>query len=121
MHRILIVEDDVILAELLRSALVKHGHRVYHCLDAETAFKSHRKSRLDAILLDVQLPRMSGLELLRMIRSESQIPVILMSGRWTAANRALALKLGAHQCLIKPIKLRELEFAVRQALDTAAV
>jgi DNA-binding response OmpR family regulator len=99
--------------------LVKLGHRVFHAPDAETAFKTYRKARLDLILLDVTLPGLTGLELLRMIRSESQVPVVLMSGRLTAANRALGLKFGAHDCLAKPFSVAALHACVKRALDSS--
>jgi len=63
---------------------------------------------------------MGGLELLRIIRSESQVPVVLMSGRLTAANRAMGLKLGAYDCLDKPFTLSGLQACVKRALNASA-
>ena len=99
----------------MRAALAKHGHRVFHAPDAETAFKNFRKPKLDLIILDMTLPGMSGLEFLRILRSESQIPVVLMSGRLTATHRATGLKLGAHDCLHKPFTIPELLACVKRA------
>jgi DNA-binding response OmpR family regulator len=108
------------LANMIRTALAKHGHRVYHAPSADAAFAAYRKSRLDLILLDLTLPGMDGLELLRVIRSESQVPVVLMSGRLTAANRAIGLKLGAYDCLHKPFTLAALQTCVKRALTASA-
>jgi DNA-binding response OmpR family regulator len=119
-HKILIIEDEQDLAALVRAALVKQGHRVLHARDADAAFAAFRKARLDLILLDLTLPGMGGLELLRVIRSESQVPVVLMSGRLTAANRALGLKLGAHDCLHKPFTVTALQACVKRALTASA-
>jgi DNA-binding response OmpR family regulator len=119
-HKILVIEDEVDLANLIRTALAKHGHRVYHAPSADAAFEAYRKSRLDLILLDLTLPGMNGLELLRIIRSESQVPVVLMSGRLTAANRAIGLKLGAFDYLHKPFTLAALQACVTKALRPAA-
>jgi DNA-binding response OmpR family regulator len=105
---------------MIRGALVKHGHRVFHARDADAAFLSYRNARFDLILLDLTLPGMGGLELLRIIRSESQVPVVLMSGRLTAANRAIGLKLGAYDCLHKPFTLTALQTCVKRALSPAA-
>jgi DNA-binding response OmpR family regulator len=107
------------LATMIRTALAKHGHRVYHAPSADAAFVMYRNSRLDLILLDLTLPGMSGLDLLRIIRSESQVPVVLMSGRLTAANRAIGLKFGAHDCLHKPFTIAALQACVTKALSAA--
>ena len=92
---------------------------MFHASAADAALKAHRKARLDLILLDLTLPGMGGLELLRMIRSESQVPVVLMSGRLTAANRAIGLKFGAPDCLYKPFTLAALQGCVARALSAA--
>jgi DNA-binding response OmpR family regulator len=117
--KILIIEDELDLAAIVRAALVKHGYSTFHARDADTALQTYRQARFDLILLDLTLPGMSGLELLRMIRSESQVPVVLMSGRLNAANRALGLKLGVHEYLHKPFTADALRACVKKFLGSA--
>lgn len=114
--RILLVEDEVDLARLVKLTLMRNGYEVSHAKEAISAYRSFRRRPYDLLLLDLILPGMPGLELLRLIRSESQVPALLMSGRLTAPARALGLKLGAHDYLVKPFAVPALLSAVKSAL-----
>jgi two-component system response regulator AdeR len=114
--RILIVEDEEDLGVVMASALRKRGWRVMRADDALTGFRAFRSAHYDLILLDVVLPVVGGIELLRMIRNESQVPVVLMSGRMTPEIRAAALKLGVVETLRKPFKGAELVSCVARGL-----
>lgn len=104
----------------MRAALARHGHRVHIARDAESGLKAFRKHRPDAVLLDLVLPGVGGLEFLRQIRSESQVPVVLVSGRISSENRARGLKFGAHDFLHKPFTIPHLLSSVDRALAFAA-
>lgn len=114
--RVLLIEDDPGLAEVLVDLIARNGRRVDHVATAEDALKSFRRERLGLIIIDVVLPGMSGLELLRIIRSESQVPVIMMSGKISPELRRQAMKLGAHEFLSKPFTPARVETCVRKAL-----
>ncbi|UPT74867.1 MAG: response regulator [Elusimicrobiota bacterium] len=114
--RILIVEDESDLARVMAAWLAKRGRAFHHAPDAETAFRKFRRETHALVIIDVVLPGMSGLELLRIIRSESQVPVLMMSGSTSPAHRQQAMKLGAHAFLRKPFTPAALELAVRKAL-----
>jgi DNA-binding response OmpR family regulator len=108
-EKILIVEDEKDLVRLIRYNLEKEKFRVTAARDAETGLKLARKSRPDLILLDIMLPKMDGLEFLKTIRAEVQIPIILLSAKRSEMDRILGLKLGADDYIIKPFSLGELQ------------
>jgi len=115
--RILLVEDEDDLARLFEYALTRRGHRVRRAKDAAAGLKSFRQWKPDLILLDVVLPGMSGHELLELIRRESAVCVLMISGQRSPASVAQGLKLGANGSLLKPFSLDEL--CGRVALELA--
>jgi DNA-binding response OmpR family regulator len=108
-EKILIVEDEKDLVKLIRYNLEKEKFRVTTARDAETGLKLARKSKPDLILLDIMLPKMDGLEFLRTIRPEVQIPIILLSAKRSEMDRILGLKLGADDYMVKPFSVGELQ------------
>ena len=108
-EKILIIEDEKDLVKLIRYNLEKEKFRVSSARDAETGLKLARKSKPDLILLDIMLPQMDGLEFLRTIRPEIQIPIILLSAKRSEMDRILGLKLGADDYMVKPFSIGELQ------------
>ncbi|HEX4047358.1 MAG TPA: response regulator transcription factor [Elusimicrobiota bacterium] len=108
-EKILIVEDEADLVRLLRHGLEKEKFRVSSARDAETGLKLVRKEKPDLILLDVMLPKMDGLEFLRTIRSQVDIPILLLTAKRSEMDRILGLKLGADDYIVKPFSLAELQ------------
>ena len=108
-EKILIVEDEKDLVRLIRYNLEKAKFQVTSARDAETGLKMARKSKPDLILLDIMLPKMDGLEFLRTIRPETDIPIILLSAKRSEMDRILGLKLGADDYMVKPFSLGELQ------------
>ena len=94
-EKILIVEDEKDLVKLIKYNLEKEKFRVTSARDAETGLKMVRQTKPDLILLDIMLPKMDGLEFLRTIRPEVDIPIILLSAKRSEMERILGLKLGA--------------------------
>jgi DNA-binding response OmpR family regulator len=111
-EKILIVEDEKDLAKLIRYNLEKESFQVTTARDGETGLKLARKSRPDLILLDIMLPKMDGLEFLRTIRPEVDIPIILLSAKRSEMDRILGLKLGADDYMVKPFSVGELQARV---------
>lgn len=108
-EKILIVEDEKDLVKLIKYNLEKEKFRVTSARDAETGLKLARKSKPDLILLDIMLPMMDGLEFLRTIRPEVDIPIILLSAKRSEMDRILGLKLGADDYMVKPFSIGELQ------------
>ena len=114
------VEDEKDLVRLITYNLGKDGYRVVAAGDAESGLKSVRKAKPDLIILDIMLPRMDGLEFLRLLRRESRTPVILLSAKRGETDRILGLKLGADDYVVKPFSVGELLARVEARLRPAA-
>ncbi|HBX82418.1 MAG TPA: DNA-binding response regulator [Propionibacteriaceae bacterium] len=122
MARIIVAEDDQKQAELLRSYLVREGHLVAVVHDGVSALEEIRARKPDLVLLDVMMPRMDGLDVCRVIRSE-QIPtaVIMVTARVGDDDQITGLDLGADDYVTKPYSMRQLLARVRAALRRAGL
>jgi two-component system alkaline phosphatase synthesis response regulator PhoP len=108
-RRILVVEDDRTLRQALSFNLTREGFEVTSAPDGEVALAAARGQRLDLILLDLMLPAMSGLEVLRVLRREGvQTPVIILSAKGDEIDRVVGLKVGADDYVTKPFSRPEL-------------
>ncbi len=119
----LVVEDDPILLSTLAYNLSREGYRVVTAADGESGLSCARREQhqLDLVLLDVMLPGMSGFQLLRILRSESDIPILMLSARGEEQDRVDGLELGADDYIVKPFALRELMARVRAGVRRRAV
>jgi DNA-binding response OmpR family regulator len=120
---ILVVEDDPTLLSTLSYNLTRSGYRVLLASDGETGLQTARREgkRLDLVLLDVMLPGMNGFQVLRQIRSDSDVPVLMLSARGEEQDKIDGLELGADDYVVKPFALRELLARVRAAVRRRAV
>jgi two-component system alkaline phosphatase synthesis response regulator PhoP len=108
-RRLLIVEDDPTLRQALTFNLAREGYEVSSSADGESALQAARNERLDLILLDVMLPGMSGLEVLRALRRDGvSTPVIVLSAKGDEIDRVVGLKVGADDYVSKPFSRPEL-------------
>ncbi|MYG90985.1 MAG: response regulator transcription factor, partial [Chloroflexi bacterium] len=110
---LLVVEDERPLAETLRFNLEMEGYRVRTAEDGVEGLSMARALQPDLVLLDLMLPRMDGLDVLRGIREQSQAPVLLLTARTSEADRVRGLDLGADDYITKPFSLAELKARVR--------
>ena len=118
---ILIVEDDSDVAETYVDALESAGYTCEHVLDGAAATESLATKTYDLILLDIELPEKSGLDLLHEIRGKSSLqPVLIITGRGDLTDRIEGLDLGADDYLVKPIELLEMLARVRSILRRAS-
>ena len=108
-RRLLLVEDDPTLRQALSFNLTREGYEVAAAADGEAALEAARSDRLDLILLDVMLPGMSGVEVLRVLRREGvSTPVIILSAKGDEIDRVVGLKVGADDYVAKPFSRPEL-------------
>lgn len=114
--RILLIEDEVELASLIREALEQAGHHVLLAFDGASGLVLARQENPDLIILDLRLPGIDGLDVLRALRRESLVPVLILTARGTEFDRVLGLELGADDYVVKPFSLRELVARVRALL-----
>jgi len=108
-RRLLVVEDDRTLRQALTFNLTREGYEVSTAADGEAALEAARSERLDLVLLDVMLPGMSGMEILRVLRRDGvTTPVIILSAKGDEIDRVVGLKLGADDYVTKPFSRPEL-------------
>ncbi|WP_030257410.1 response regulator transcription factor [Streptomyces violens] len=117
--RILVAEDDVKQARLIRLYLEREGNEVQVVGDGRAAVDRARSSRPDLIVLDVMMPNVDGLDVCRILRAESQVPILLLTARTTEEDMLLGLDLGADDYMTKPYSPRELTARVRALLRRA--
>jgi DNA-binding response OmpR family regulator len=114
--RILVAEDDGKQSRLIRLYLEREGHAVQVVADGRAALDRARSVRPDLIVLDVMLPLVDGLDVCRVLRAESAVPILLLTARSTEEDMLLGLDLGADDYLTKPYSPRELTARVRALL-----
>jgi two-component system, OmpR family, phosphate regulon response regulator OmpR len=114
--RILLVEDDPRLAEMLTEYLGQAGFRVHAAATGADALAQLAASPSDAVVLDLMLPDMDGLDVCRQLRTRSDIPVLMLTARGDAVDRIVGLEIGADDYLPKPFEPRELLARLRAIL-----
>jgi len=119
--RVLAIEDEPSFGVALRVALDREGFEVDVAEDGRRGLERFREVRPDVILLDLMLPGMPGLDVLRAVRGESSVPVIVLSAKDHESDVVAALELGADDYVTKPYSLRELLARIRAATRRAAV
>ena len=117
--RVLLIDDDVRLPDLLRSYLEQNGVALSHAPDGARGLIMLEQGAFDAVLLDVMMPGMDGLEVCRKIRSKSNVPVIMLTARGDETDRVVGLELGADDYVGKPFSPRELLARLRAVLRRA--
>ncbi|MFB9570064.1 response regulator [Saccharopolyspora hordei] len=113
---VLVAEDDPKQAELIRRYLERDGHRVALVADGRAAIDETRRRRPDLIVLDVMMPKVDGLDVCRVLRAESDVPIVLLTARSTEDDVLLGLDLGADDYITKPYSPRQLAARVRAIL-----
>ena len=119
MNRILLIDDDVGLSELLTQLLEMEGFVVSQAYDGQAGLALALHSDCDLILLDVMLPKMGGFEVLKGIRKRKQTPVLMLTARGDEIDRVIGLEIGADDYLPKPFNDRELIARIRAILRRA--
>jgi two-component system, OmpR family, response regulator CpxR len=114
--RILLIDDDVELCGLLVEFLKREGFALECEHDGKRGLERALKGGYDLVLLDVMLPSLDGFEILRMLRKESRVPVLMLTARGEDVDRIIGLELGADDYLPKPFNPRELAARIRAIL-----
>lgn len=116
MAEILIIEDEERMARFIELELCHEGYAVSKALDGRTGLALACAGNYDLIVLDIMLPGLNGLEVLRRLRKESEVPVILLTARDAVADKVSGLDLGADDYLTKPFAIEELLARIRVML-----
>jgi DNA-binding response OmpR family regulator len=117
---ILLVEDDARLAAMLAEYLGAAGYRVEHAASGEAGLARLAQQRFDALILDLSLPDVDGLEVCRSLRAKHDLPVLMLTARGDAMDRVVGLEIGADDYLPKPFEPRELLARLRALLRRGA-
>jgi two-component system response regulator RegX3 len=117
--RILVVEDETSLADTVRYNLEREGYAVTVAPDGRAALERFRAEAPTLVILDLMLPEVSGLDVCRAIRAESDVPIIMVTAKDSEADKVAGLELGADDYVTKPFSVRELVSRVRANLRRA--
>ena len=115
-ERILLIEDEEKLARMVELELRYEGYEVEKAFDGRTGLELALSGGFDLILLDIMLPALSGMEVLRRLRKESAVPVIMLTARDTVVDKVSGLDMGADDYVTKPFAIEELLARIRAAL-----
>jgi two-component system, OmpR family, copper resistance phosphate regulon response regulator CusR len=116
-NHILVVEDDLSIANALKDGLETHNYKVTHALTGEDAFFILSSSQVDLVILDIMLPKRSGIEVLSAVRSsKNSVPVIIVTAKDSVSDRVTGLDSGADDYLVKPFAFPELLARIRTLL-----
>jgi DNA-binding response OmpR family regulator len=113
---VLLVDDEPLIRETVAEALEADGLRVITAADGREALLRFRADPPDLVLLDLMLPQLSGMEVCRILRRESAVPIIMLTARDSEVDKVVGLELGADDYVTKPFSLRELQARVRAQL-----
>src|SRR5512136_1844448 len=116
MSKILVVDDEPSIVDVLTYNLVKAGHQPLVARDGEHALRLARAERPDLVILDLMLPGMDGLDVCREIRKEGSLPIIMLTAKDEEVDRVVGLELGADDYVVKPFSVRELMARVKSVL-----
>ncbi|MEZ5281430.1 MAG: response regulator transcription factor [Acidimicrobiales bacterium] len=113
---VLVVDDEPAFLEALEAGLRREGFRVHPAADGVQALEMFESLNPDLVLLDVMLPKMSGLDVCREVRKTSAVPIIMVSAKGSEIDAVLGLEMGADDYVTKPYRLRELVARMRAVL-----
>src|ERR687893_2002969 len=118
---ILLVDDEDSVQKLLTYPLEREGYRVVPARDGEEALTRFAAEHVDLVVLDIMLPKLDGLEVCRRLRSQSSVPIIMLTARDDELDKVLGLELGADDYITKPFSIREFRSRVRALLRRASL
>jgi two-component system alkaline phosphatase synthesis response regulator PhoP len=120
MPTILIVDDEPSIIDALRYNLEKLHYHVLVAMDGEEALRMARAKEPDLIVLDLMLPGLDGIEVCRVLRSEGDIPIIMLTAKDEEVDRIVGLEIGADDYVVKPFSMRELMARIKSVLRRAS-
>ncbi len=118
-NKILIVEDDLSVSEMIKDYLEKEGYEVTAAFEGEEGMQKFQNDAFDLIILDIMMPKLNGIEVMKQIRRDSSVPILIVSAKDTDVEKVLGLELGADDYIAKPFAMIELSARVKSALRRA--
>ena len=114
--KILIIEDEESINNIVKSYLVKEGYEVFQAFDGEEGLEVFLRENIDLVILDLMLPKMLGEDVIKEIRNRSEVPVIMLSAKVEENDKVTGLRLGADDYVTKPFSARELIERIKAVL-----
>lgn len=118
-NKILVVEDDRTLLDVLKYNLIKEGYNVATATDGVQALEIARSQKPDLIVLDIMLPELNGLEVCRILRKDMNVPILMLTAKGEEIDKLVGLEIGADDYMTKPFSMRELLARIRAMLRRA--
>ncbi|WP_090736269.1 response regulator transcription factor [Paenibacillus sp. Mc5Re-14] len=115
-QHILLIEDDLSIAEMLLKALTKEGYNLTTASDGEEGLNAFERHTYDLILVDLMMPKVDGMEVIRQIRTRSAVPILIMSAKDSDVDKALGLGFGADDYIAKPFSMLEMTARIQSAI-----
>jgi len=115
-EKVLVIDDEIELGEIIRDYLEAEGYKVYIAIDGEEGLKYYNRVGPQLVILDIMLPVMDGMEVCRIIRSTSNIPIIMLSAKNGDTDKIISLGIGADDYMVKPFSPGELMARVKAQL-----
>ncbi len=116
---ILLVEDDEAIREMVENYLTMEGFNVTTAINGEDALQNCLQNTFDLVILDIMIPKLNGLEVLKIIREQAALPIIIMSAKDSDVDKALGLGLGADDYIAKPFSMLEFSARVKAVIRRA--
>ena len=116
MNKILLVEDDIEINKLLDNFLTDEGFQVEIALDGEAGYNKFLEHSFDLMLLDIMMPKLNGMDVIKMVREKSSVPIIIISAKHTDVDKSLGLGFGADDYITKPFSMIEVLARVKAAI-----
>ncbi len=118
-NNILIIEDDVAISDMVKKYLIKEGFSVTTAFDGEEGVVKFLNDDFALIILDLMLPKLDGLDTMKIIRNKSSVPILIMSAKGSDVEKAVGLELGADDYIAKPFSMIEISARIKAAIRRA--
>lgn len=118
-HSILLIEDDIQIVEMLQSYLQKEGYNVSAAYNGLEGIERFNGEVFDIVLIDIMMPKMDGIEVIKVIRESSSVPIIVMSAKDSDVDKAIGLGFGADDYIAKPFSLVEVSARIKAVIRRA--
>lgn len=118
-NKILIIEDDVAISDMVKKYLIKEGFSVTTAFDGEEGVVKFLNDDFALIILDLMLPKLDGLDTMKIIRNKSSVPILIMSAKGSDVEKAVGLELGADDYIAKPFSMIEISARIKAAIRRA--
>jgi DNA-binding response OmpR family regulator len=118
-NKILIIEDDIAISEMVKNYLIKDGFLVTTAFDGEEGIVKYLNDDFDLVILDLMMPKLDGMETMKLIREKSSVPILIMSAKDSDVDKAIGLGLGADDYITKPFSMIEISARIKAGIRRA--